>query len=353
MKKLLLITAILFFGIVSCQKQELIPKNSNETKGISNYEESKTRNFKHELVIYDDDNKSYIMIALHADDLDVINEFNKNNRIIINPSNTNIEKGVNSIIDNKQELLNNHEVKDDFQGTENQESSLVIEVIKHNFNTTKKHFTLGIESTNNTKSFVPGISITWTANTNTQTHIGAIHNGTGYNNLVRFRYKSGLNLSWKHLSSGGFNAWYITPGSSSYFRYWWYEYSNPRKVEMIVQSDNRQTGINYYVIYSLDANNAYSKECPIGNYNNNNYAECYYGTVPVGTNAFDFNYGGSGGTWFLYTPINGNVCPWLPEVGSGFDGAHCKVVKIPNDAVGKQYVWQRDLLIKSYKLSEL
>ncbi|PWH85030.1 hypothetical protein [Brumimicrobium oceani] len=345
MKKSYLIYALIVLGMLSCKKEDFKEKvNSNSTE-ISNFEETQYKNFKHEIIVYDETNKNYVMYALHSDNMSVITDFLNNNELEIS---TNNNKQIDIALNSPRE--SNDEVS--LEG-EQLESNLIIELVNHSFEANMKFFSLNIKSKGLKNGLFSKAPITYVANTNTQTHIGAIHKGYGYNNMLKYKYKENnwYSTLWKDYEVNGIGNWFIYPGNYGYAHYWDYESRNPKKVAMLVYQDFRQNNYNYYVFYSLDSEYAYSKVCPLGSYDSNNFGECYYGTVPQGSTAFTYNYG-AGGTWFMYTFVNGS-CPWQPEIESGSDLANCKVVKIPNDAVGKEYIWNRNLLIKSYKFSEL
>ena len=331
MKKLIysFATALLVGSFLySCQKEELRQNVSDDSNKTSNYEESQTRKFKKEIVVYDETNKNNVMIALHADDENVISDFLNNNELKINPTDSDIYKAL------RTPMSSTEAIGKDVQGDMNTEPKLVIELIKQNINSDNEYFSLSFESKNSNKDYISGYPIAF--ETSTQV-VGSVHLGSGYQYIAQYEFKKNWwNLNWDDVYVNGANAWFVYAGSP-YYNYYNFSGFSTHKRRMILRPDNRQGSVNYKVFYSTMSSDAFSRQCPLGSYDSNNFGECYYGTVPSGTNAFTYNYGGSTGVWFMYTPLNG-TCPWQPESGSGFDGQNCKVVQIPPSRVGTEYI---------------
>ncbi|PKR79562.1 hypothetical protein CW751_14525 [Brumimicrobium salinarum] len=332
-------------GIIACQKEELGKNVNDNSSKISNYEESQTRKFKKEVVVYDKTNKNNVMIALHSDDENIISDFLKNNELIINTSDADIVKALSKPVSDYEPIGNdlNHDMVT--------EPKLVIELIKQNIDSENKYFSLRFESKNYMKNYQSGYPIGF--ETNSQI-IGSVHLGYGYSYFSGYQFKAKWwNTLWDDVYVNGAKSFFVN-ASPNYYNY--YDFSNitTRKRKMTIRPDRRQGGMNYEVFYSKMADNALSRECFLGSYDPNNFGECYYGTVPEGSSAFWHDYGGTTGTWFMYTPVNG-TCPWKPEPGSGFDGANCRVVKIPSAIAnyGRQYIWRRNLLTESKRFGEI
>lgn len=343
-KKKHFILSILLLVMISCQKENLF-KNVNDSSGkISNYEESQVRKFKKEIVVYDETNKNNIMIALHADDENIISDFLNNNELKINLFDLDSYEVIETPM-SSTEL-----VHDNFRGDMDSEPKLIIELVKQNIDSNGEYFSLSFERKNLNKNYVLGYPIGF--ETSTQT-IGSVHLGFGYSYLTQYQFKKEnlWNLSWHYIYKNEVNAWFVNP-YPEYYNYFNFSNIATRKRGMIIRPDQRQGQINYKVFTSTFSSDAFSRECPLGTYDFDVFGECYYGTVPTGTNAFTYNYGGSTGVWFMYTPLNGS-CPWTPEPESGFDGANCKVVQIPPNRVGTEYIWNRNLLIEAYRIGEI
>jgi hypothetical protein len=346
LKKNYFILAMLSLGVIACQKEELRQNVSNSSSKVSNYEESQTRKFKKEIVVYDETNKNNIMIALHADDENVILDFLNNNELKINASDSDIDKAL------RTPMSSSELGERDQQGDLNTEPKLVIELIKQNIDSENKYFSLSFESKDSNKNYQAGYPIGF--ETNTQV-VGSVHLGFGYSYLQQYDFKKNWwNISWDDVWVAGVNAWLVNPEFTGVPYYNYYDFSNvsTHRRKMVIRPDRRQSSVNYKVFYSTMSVDAFSRECPLGSYNSNVFGECYYGTVPLGSVAFTYNYGGSSGVWFMYTTTNG-TCSWQPESGSGFDGANCKVVQIPPSRVGTEYIWSRNLNIQSYRIGEI
>lgn len=167
-------------------------------------------------------------------------------------------------------------------------------------------------------SYIPGYPIGWITSGD---FLGTVHYGHGSEYLVQWRIKLHWYSSWQYIMDGDIKSWFVYP-SGAYYRGYQDIYDSYR-LQMIIRPDIYQTEVNYLVAYDLE--DMYGHDCAVGSYDSRN---CYIGTAPTGTNAFFYTYG-SGNTWAMYSPVNGNQCPLS---GSVFDGANCKYVQIPNDS---------------------
>ncbi|MEX1190755.1 MAG: hypothetical protein WEA99_02195 [Brumimicrobium sp.] len=290
------------------------------------------------------------MLAIHSDDEVALNNTLENYNFILNASDSEVE----DILNGSNKTSENRPTVDDadFQGDIEAEPLLVIEVVRQNIKSGNDYFSLSLESKSDNKAYIPSV-FPVSFQTSSTTLIGAVHLGHGYEFMLRYQYKNNWWNFWQTVDVGGVNAWIL--GQSSPYPYYHdhnFGSNGGYRRQMTLNPDERQNYVNYKVYFSTMSSTAYSQECPLGSYNINVFGECYYGTVPPGSNAFTYNYGGSTGVWFMYTTSDG-TCSWTPEPGSGYDGANCKVVQIPPSRVGTEYIWQRNLNIKSYKIGEI
>ena len=111
----------------------------------------------------------------------------------------------------------------------------------------------------------------------------------------------------------------------------------------MVYHDPRQDIPNYTVVYKAD--DFRGNLCSMGTLDPSVKHECFVGSSPLGSTAFVYKYGGDNNRmYFFYTPVNG-IPRNCPRPGSVWDGANCRVMKIP--AYAEAYTWRRNWLVKT------
>jgi len=311
MKQNYFIVALLIATIFisSCQKEQL---KDTSTEG----QKSETpTDYKKEIIVLDKSGENSIFLSITSSNIDNLEDFISSNNLEL------------KIVTEKIEYNNNFSGnKSDDIPSINYENTVDIEVVKTNLKDPNTAYSLSVENSNikelkSTNSY----SVTYTDYADYMT---IVHRGNG--------------------SEIGVEGWY----TNSYFGLWYKEFAgyirnagayyariykpDSYKTRLFVQ---RWEDTQYYDVFY--APNARGHACLIGEFDENNYGECYLGTAPVGTNPFFYRLSSIRLAQY-YTPLSGNSCPYP---GSHFDGANCYVRDIPNNS--EYYTWSNNWLIKS------
>ncbi|MCD6111936.1 MAG: hypothetical protein J7J86_01565 [Bacteroidales bacterium] len=338
MKKVLQLTLIaVIITFISCEKEEQILQKEVGTE-ISNSTEQSDGKFKKEIIVTDESGKNQAFYVIYSDDENLLSEYLMANELSLKINEDDIEMLKLSDLSNQKQIKSSNGNFD-----LNQEPKIIVELITTNLQDDVVSYSLEVKNSQlkSTKDFIFGYPVGYTTSNN---FIGAVHNDKGYDLVAKLRYKSTWLSSWKYLTVNGANAWFLSTPSGYYCYYCSLdEYYSFYKRGIVIYPQLYQQSINYHIAYSH--NDFRGVNCKIGNFDHNNYGECYVGTSPVGTNAFVWG-PNSNNLNFYYTPVNGNQCQ---RPGSWFDGANCFVMDIP--AGCEPYTWQRNWLVKSDKLN--
>ncbi len=322
---LIIFTTIIIF--MSCEKEEYVPVKQENSQASKFESEGK---FKEEMIVTDESGRNQAFYAIYSDDKDLLAEYIKHYEFTLKVNEFYIEE-LRSLDLNKSKSTLKSSTRN-FDLT--QKSKITVELVTTNLEDNVISYSLEINNKKlkSANDFIVGYPVSYTTSND---FIGAVHNGSGYEFIAQFEYKTGPLSGWKDFVVNGGNSWWVYPQDEYYIsfdvRY--------HKRRIIIYPCYYQHTVNYHIAYSN--NDFRSRTCELGTYDYNAYGECYVGTAPEGTNAFiwgpnqnDLN--------FYYTPINGNECPMA---GSSFDGANCFVMHIPSGC--EPYIWQRNWLVKS------
>ncbi len=327
--QLTLIAALITF--MSCGKEESILQKEVGTETSNSIAQSDGK-FKKEIIVTDESGKNQAFYAIYSDDENLLSEYLMAHELSLKINEEDVEMLKSSDLSNQKQLKSSNE-----NFNLNQEPKIIIELVTVNLQSDVVSYSLELKNSQlkSTNDYIFGYPVSYRTRND---FIGVVHRQNGYEILVRIIYKSKWLSSWKYLTDGGANAWFVGRTYAQYYAAFGEDY-NVYKRGLVIYPHLYQTSTNYHIAYSR--NDFRGTNCIIGTYDYNNYGECYVGTSPVGTQAFVWG-PDSNNLSFYYTPINGNQCP-SPE--SFFDGANCFVMAVP--AGCEPYTWERNWLVKS------
>ena len=305
--------AIIFFA--SCEKEEDIYPHVAGTNSEA------PADFKKEIIISDKTGENSIFVAITSSSKENLDDFISSNEFELN-------------IITKKVIFSSNELKSEEienKPTIDYENTVNVEVVKTNLKDPNLAYSLKVNDSNknnlkNINSY--SYSVTYTDYADYMT---IVHRGHGYGIYIEGWYTN----SWIGLWHKEFEGWIHNSGTYGYYAK--IDKPGSYKTKLFVQ---RTQSHQYYDVFYQP--NARGHACKIGNFDKNNYGECYLGTSPAGTSPFFWTSPQTGITGQYYSKLPGNNCPYP---GSIFDGAHCFVRNIP--AGCETYTWWRNWLIKS------
>ncbi len=306
----LIVLSIVVFIAQSCENETIPIENlETSTKQYEYFENEVSQ----ELIVSDASNENTVFIKVFSDKIATIENFltSYEFKLIVE-----LDSDEEEIFINRSQL-NFPAEKDLSKYSMEKEPEIFIEITTANLKPGVSNFFIDINTTKKSALYTPGYPVGYSTYDG---FLGTVHKGWGSEFIIQWTYKYKWYSSLEYYEENGVNAWFIYP-ASLYYGYLeedWY------KINLIIRPDIYQTSINYRIAYSED--DMYGQTCSIiGSYDGSN---CYIGSAPAGTNAFFYTYG-SGNTYCMYTPVNGNQCPLS---GSVYDGANCRFLQIPSGA---------------------
>lgn len=332
-KKIIIPFAVLSISILlaqSCEK-ETIPTENLEISKIP-YEHFENEVVK-EIAITDASNESTVFIRVYSDKITTLETFLSTYEFQLITEKYCVENEIFNTISPLDESVKKDLTK---YGIE-KEPKIFVEIATMNLQPGVKNCFIDITSSKKNALYTPGYPVGYTTYDG---FIGTVHKGLGSEFIVQWTYKYKWYSSLEYWEVNGANAWYIYPNPAQV--YYGALGRDFYKINMIIRPDIYQTTINYRV--ALTESSMRGQSCSlVGSYDSDN---CYIGTAPTGTNAFFYTYG-SGNTYCMYSPVNGNQCPLS---GSVFDGANCRYTQIPAGA--EKFLFNNGWYVKSDIIDE-